>query len=177
MKKIVSTTIILLFLISCHTVAQDAISPSDAANVDGTFNEAEYSYTAEENGMMIGVSITRDNMVYAGIQAETEGWVALGFDATVMDGSRMMLASMSNGNVNFREDAGQGHGHSREADQITETYAVSENNGITVMELAVPISDLDALEGSLDLIYAFGGSDSFSSYHRARGATSLNISR
>ncbi|MDE0223415.1 MAG: hypothetical protein OXJ90_29405 [Spirochaetaceae bacterium] len=145
-------------------VAQEA-----APVVDGAVAEDEYGVSLQYDGMTIGLALVGDTLYVAAV-ATTTGWVAVGFGSDVMDGARILFSYVeADGTVFFAEQEGKGHKHHDVADTVATAHAVSEADGATTLEVALPASfirDSAGETGIFPMIMAYGNRDSVRPVHR-----------
>lgn len=174
MKRTLAILIAALAL-TASLEAQAALTASGSIPVqDGTLAAGKYQYSATVSGMTIGATLGTDGNVYLAIQARTAGWVALGVGGKRMNGSRLFLGCDTGSAKSFSEQRGAGHSHGDVKDPVVSKWAVKRADGTMTLEVALPESAA-VTDGSLDLLFAYSGSSSFSSYHRARGSISIAI--
>jgi hypothetical protein len=156
---------------------------------DGVINEGEYAHQAEGAGVTLYWSNDAE-FLYAGMSAQTTGWVAVGFDPQeAMLGANYIFGYVQDGTL-FLEDmygtkrAGtDSHPPDEQlggANDILES-AGREEGGVTVIEFKIPLDSGDAYDkplapgGSYVALLAIGGSDDFDSYHTERGGTQIAL--
>ncbi len=80
------------------------------------------------------------------------------------------------GNVSFRDDLGRGHSHLPAGSFTTIGHALSEAGGWTTMEVQLdPAQFISSGQNTLDMILAYGPSDSFIQYHSMRIAAEITL--
>ncbi|MBN1242277.1 MAG: hypothetical protein JXA15_06155 [Spirochaetales bacterium] len=141
---------------------------------DGVFTDGEYAMVREASGMRMGFRLSVDgSTVLASITMRTDGWVALGFGSPKMDGSRMILAYVKDGEAEFTEDLGKGWSHAPIA-PFALARAATEKDGWTTLEVALPAEGF--LKGrTLDVIAAWGRNDNFRSKHSGRASLPVSF--
>jgi hypothetical protein len=97
-----------------------------------------------------------------------------------MDGATIFMGYVdSSGKAAFTSQAGQGHTHKDAAAEVAATVissALKEAGGKTTLEVALkPGSYVKSGQATLDMIYAEGGTDSFSPKHSFRGTLGLKL--
>ncbi len=157
-----------------------------APTIDGTIESGEYERMVKYDNDMYEVHWTMtDTELWMGISAQTNGWVAIGFDPT----DRMKDADMvfgwvdGSGNLSIFDAYATGVNgpHPVDTDQggtddITEA-AGTESLGWTTLEFRRDLSTGDTWDndiptsGTIPLIWAVGSSDDFNSQHIRRGGT------
>lgn len=80
--------------------------------------------------------------LYIHMQAEAEGWVAVGFNIRGggMDGANMILGYLDGESPAFRDDVGQAHNHMEADTTAVEEFYLSQENGTMIMEFSYPLS-------------------------------------
>ncbi len=145
-------------------VAQEA-----APVVDGAVTEGEYGVSLQYDGIVISLALVGDTL-HAAAVAATTGWVAVGFGSDVMDGARILFSYVeADGTVFFAEQEGKGHRHHDVADTVATAHAVSEADGATTLEVALPaafVRDSAGETGMFPMIMAYGNRDSVRPVHR-----------
>ncbi len=178
--RIQIAAILVATAVAAMVVAQEsalAVSTSARPVVDGVVQPGEYALTRELRGATLSLARTADR-VYIALSAETAGWVAVGTGTGRMDGSRIFIGFVKNGEVTFEEDLGRSHTHSAAPDAsdapFVTAHALTESGGRTTLEVELDASRVIAAGATeLRLIAAYGGQDSLSAYHRFR--TSLTV--
>lgn len=175
-NRCLACTALLLLALPFAVTAQSALGiTTAAASVDGVFSDKEYTVVGEVNGMKLGLARTADTL-YVGMSAPTTGWVAAGVGQTWMDGSVIYIGYATADGSQLKVQKGAGHRHADLDADAPLKYAVKEADGRTVLELALDAATLISKgQASLDMIIAFGGSDSFVSYHRARAGVTVAL--
>ena len=169
-----------LLLLSGSASAQTAplVLPVAEASVevDGAVGATEYAVTAEVGKMKLRMSRDADT-VYAAFSGETTGWVAVGFGSYRMDGSLMFIGFVGkDGKSQLKIQKGSGRSHGDVESDAMIQFAMKEDGGVTTLELALKATSL-IRSGTTDLpvIVAMGGSDSFTSPHRARSPLQVKL--
>ena len=82
------------------------------------------------------------NYAFLHMQAEVEGWVAVGFNTTAnaMDGANMILGFLDNDNPAFRDDVGRGNNHAEAGVSAVEEFYLAHEGSTVVMEFSYPLS-------------------------------------
>jgi len=168
-----------------------AVSVSAAPKQDGIISQGEYAHTASfgDGKFLLHWSLGTSS-VSIGIDAESPGWVAIGFDpVTIMDKADMIFCSVGKdgatktmdafstgvfgphpsdlalgGKNDLRRTAGK-----RSGDRIVFEF-VRRLDTNDKFDKPVPVS------GDLKLIWACGESDDFESHHIKAGSEILNFS-
>lgn len=124
------------------------------------------------------------------VSAPTEGWVAVGFNATNrMQHANIIIGSVDQGEVIISDEYGQSpfsHGADSKLGGTSDVEVIggSEENGITSIEFSMPLDSGDAeTDGKIDpsretvVILAYGKQDSFRVSHgKNRYRVTLNLS-
>jgi hypothetical protein len=172
MKSTRSVFLTALLLIAATTAgAQAALTlhlSTTAPKVDGVVSANEYTTTSTSQGLQVNLAWTADGLFVA-VVAPTTGWVAAGLGSSAMDNAVIYIGFVSGDKVQFKVQKGTGHSHDDATGFVPVQYAMKEANGETVLELLLKPADFIAKgQKQLDLIAAFGGSDSFLSLHRQK---------
>ena len=124
-------------------------------------------------------------MLYVHLEAEVEGWVAVGFNTQGggMDGANMILGYLDNGTPAYRDDAGQGRSHSEISSPAVGDFYFSNEDGLTVMAFSYPLAfpegegyaldELAAGETYTMIIGTHNSSHDISSPHSTRGSVNF----
>lgn len=181
MKKMLAPRCVFLLLVVAFAASAQnkplllAVSTGKPA-VDGVTAATEYPVGIEVGKMKVWLSRTSDT-VYASFSGETTGWVAIGFGSLKMDGALMFIAyTTADGKAQLKIQKGKGRTHGDvESDSLVQ-FAVKEQGGVTTLELALKAESLIAKGATeLPVVFAMGGTDSFTSPHRARGSQQVTL--
>jgi hypothetical protein len=177
-KRCLGCIAVLLLLFPLTAGAQSALGlTSTPARVDGVFTDKEYSLVTEDAGMKLGLTWTAD-VLYIGLSAPTTGWVAAGIGSMRMDGAVIYIGYAVGQESQLKVQEGAGHRHADLNADAPRGYAVKEAGGRTVLELALDASSaISKNQAVLQLVFAMGAADSFSSMHRARSSVSVGLAR
>lgn len=162
--------------------AQDAklAVSANAPTVDGVVKADEYSFTKDFGKVQLFLSRSADNL-WIGVVGSTEGWVAVGLDSLRMDRAAMFMGSVDPaGKVQFKPQVGVGRSHKDTAEKTDSIVAsaMKEAGGRTTLEFALKEGSwLTKGQSGLNLIWAYGGRDSFSSLHRGRGSLAVALAQ
>jgi len=127
------------------------------------------------------------NLLYVHIEAEAEGWIAVGFNTQGggMDGANMILGYMDNGTPAYRDDVGQGRRHSEIGSPSVEEFNFSNEDGLTVMAFSYPLvfpdgegyalEELIAGETYTMIVAVHNSSYDISSPHSSRGSVNFTV--
>lgn len=181
MKKSLAARCLLVLLLAASAASaqtQPLVLPvgTERPVVDGVTGTSEYAVGAEVGKMKVRLYRTSD-IVYASFSAETTGWVSLGFGSLKMDGALMFIAyATADGGAQLKIQRGKGRTHADVESDALIQFAVKEQGGVTTLELSLKAASIigkDATE--LPLVFAMGGTDSFTSPHRARGSQQVKL--
>jgi len=143
--------------------------------IDGTITKDEYPIVIDLKKVKVYLSRT-DKMLSFAIAAESNGWVALGFNSNVMDKARMVLGYVKDGKQEVTEQIGAGHKHKDAETKILTQSVLTEDKTTTIFEGAMEINSiLTKDQKTLDIIAAIGSSDNFTSIHSFRKAYSIDL--
>ena len=145
------------------------------AVTDGVVEEGEYGWSESFQTMTLHLSRT-DTRLFAAVEAETEGWVGIGFGSKRMTGAHIFIGFVQGSRVEIRQHLGRGHSHREHRDPVEFDYALREQGGVTVMELSVPVEAFIAPgQQRLEMILAFGKADRTEGYHAYRRGLSVDL--
>jgi hypothetical protein len=171
--------ILLVSFLSVPSVfSADALAPSEQETVlDGVVGENEYSYSVSFDRGRLDLFLNwNEDVLSVGLVGDTKGWVAVGFNSLRMDGAAIFFGFVDGNDENFRIDLGRGHQHSEVDDAAVLGYALTENDGVTVMEVELPAGDFIASGAAeLQTILAYGNRDSDQAIHRFRASHSAAL--
>ncbi|MHA2203756.1 MAG: DOMON domain-containing protein [Candidatus Hodarchaeales archaeon] len=188
--------LILFFTISHGTsVAGSNSDVMQVPAIDGVISPDEYSSSKSLAGgnYQLFWEVIDSTSISIGILGKTTGWIAIGFDPTsqMLDADIIFGWIESNGTVVIFDAFSTnptGGPHPPDTD-LGGSYDILDYNGSedatsTTIEFSRLFSTGDQdydndipTEGDIDIIWAFGTSDSFSQYHGgARGTTTMTIS-
>jgi hypothetical protein len=161
--------------------------------IDGVINSGEYNSMKSFGGGNYELSweLIDDTSISIGIIAQTTGWIAIGFDPTtqMLDADIIFGWVETNGSVVIFDAfslQATGNNHPADTDQGGTddiiSFDGSENATHTTIEFSRLLATGDAtdndipLNGEIDIIWAYGSSDSFSEYHGgARGSSTMSV--
>jgi hypothetical protein len=156
------------------------LSLSQTANkqqTDGVIGAKEYSVSTDFPKMKLALSWVADTL-FIGVSAETTGWVAVGLGSPKMDNSIIYIGYATGDKAQLKVQKGVAHGHGDVDSNSPIAYALKETGGRTTLELAVKAASFIAKsQKQLDVIVAFGSSDSFSSMHQARYPVTVQLAQ
>lgn len=179
MKKLLSV-ILFASAISLIQAQEIAVIKSDLQpEQDGVINTNEYSSETKIQKALLYFSVSKDgSTLYAAIKAETKGYVALGLNASRMDGAVMNLGfdDLKTTSGKVITVLGSLHFH---GDKVSDTIlkkVVKEINGNTTLEIAIDIKKAKiTIPSTIKFIYAIGLKDDLVSKHVSRASGSLSI--
>ncbi|MCF7793298.1 MAG: hypothetical protein K9N09_05920 [Candidatus Cloacimonetes bacterium] len=179
--------VIILFLVGliiffgCDSVSDEIIGPN------GGEPDTLGFVTASAAGITLKYKVDASDL-HCILSANTNGWVAVGFDPTsMMQNANLIIGYVSGGNGNIRDDWGVGNTtHSSDislggTSDVT-LISSSEVVGNTELEFKIPLNSGDQydvalqLEQTYSIILAQGNDDDFDSYHSAAGYSEITIS-
>jgi hypothetical protein len=181
MKKLIAACLFTLFVVAALPVsAQDASTlglTKAKPTLEGVLSDKEYSLTTDTPDMRLGVSWTGD-VLYVAVRGQTTGWVAVGIGSPKMNDAILYIGYAAGTQAQVKVQKGQGHRHGDVDSDAPLQYAMKEGDGATTLEVAVKAASFIADgQKQLDLIFALGGGDSFTSLHKSRYSTSVSLSR
>lgn len=146
---------------------------------------------AQESAVIAGVSLdwerSGDRLIMT-MSAETEGWVAVGFDPEKkMRGANILIGYVDEeGSVVLEDHYGHSQFNHRSdlslgGSRDIELIEGSQENGITRIRFSIPLNSSDEYDGNLvpgrshKVITAIGRRDSFGLRHSDRGSAELQL--
>jgi hypothetical protein len=187
-------TMILVTLNSGIVARGSSSNIMQAPVIDGVISLNEYSSTKSFDGgdYQLFWEVTDSTNITIGIIGMTTGWVAIGFDPTtqMLDADIIFAWVETNGTVVIFDtfSTGSTGPHPPDTD-LGGSYDILSYNGSedatsTTIEFSRLLStgdqDYDKVipsDGDIDIIWAYGTSDSFSQYHgSSRGSSFMTIS-
>ena len=144
-----------------------AIFASATPRVDGTVTPGEYAHTLSVIYDTATVSWSADSSagLYVAVSAPTQGWVGIGLGAVVMDGAHIFMGYVKDGQSVISEQVGLGHTHDASPVTWAEASAVSQQAGMTTLEVHVPGSRVPVQDGKVSFIVAFAGKADTATFH------------
>jgi hypothetical protein len=135
--------------------------------VDGSIMAGEYSRSLSllDGSVKVYFQTDASGGLYLAVSATTTGWVGIGLGSVVMDGAHIFMGYVKNGTPVFSEQNGEGHGHRQSMRRSADSFAASEHEGVTTIELHVPVSDVPMVGKKVSFIVAFSGSDDLKTFH------------
>ena len=146
------------------------IATGTAFAQDGDFKEVE------QDGFTLRWRVSGDN-VEVEVEAETSGWIAVGFDPSRrMKDANMIIGYVAGGEASVSDQFGtSATGHKKDVDiggsnDLLESD-VTESNGRTRLRFVIPLDSGDDADQPLTpgsehtVLLAAGGSDDFTTYH------------
>jgi hypothetical protein len=126
--------------------------------------------------MELHLNWTGDDL-YIALEADTNGWVAVGVNSKRMNGAHILIGFVDGSNAVFTEQMGRGHGHRNTGETYVKEYEIKESGGMTTLEVRLAASDIiTSGQRKLDMIFANGADDSLTMYHaRTREGISVSL--
>ena len=164
-------------------------APQPAWTPDGTIAEGEYAHETEAAGVTLHWANDAEYL-YGALEAQTEGWIAVGFDPeNQMQGANFVFGYVADGVPTISDMFGVrpfGPGAHPADEQMggqSNVVAVggSQEDGRTVLEFQIPLDSGDEYDKPLQagfsypILLAVGSSDDFTMYHDARDYSEIQI--
>jgi len=169
-----------LLLYNCGNSPQSAEGLAVTAHtpqIDGVVAQDEYGFKEEYAGLTL-YAARRQESVFFALVAQSTGWVSIGVGSKVMNDAHIIIGFIKDGQLQFKEQIGVGHGHEDLAvtESLITDLAVKEADNITTLEVEVRASGI-IKEGQkeLPIIIGFSGQDSFTSRHSFRKGIVLKL--
>ncbi len=146
----------------------------------------DYQHSMKAGDMSFAWQLEEDRL-HVQLSAETEGWVAVGFNPeTAMLNANILIGYVENGAVSVEDHFGIGkrrHGEDTRGggSADVENPAGSEEDGITTVSFAIPLDSGDKYDppvkgdGSDIVILAYGTRDSVRLRHKFRATYKVNL--
>ena len=170
--------IVGLILLPLSSFSEEVLSiTGDNTVVDGAIDENEYScqVSLDKDRMILYLNWSEEKLSVA-VEAETTGWIGVGFNSLRMNGAVILIGYIEGTETAFRLDIGKGHSHSISTQDDLLGYSLTEKYGRTVMEAELtPGNYIRSGQSDLSVILAYGGKDSFRSIHRFRTAVKVKL--
>lgn len=167
----------LCLLVFSFAYGEEALLKTETKGpvVDGDVQNGEYSFSYELQEMIL--HLNRSTRKFnAALEAQTEGWVGIGFNSSVMNDAEILLGYFSDGKASYREQVGKGRRHKDKELPWVKTVALSESGGKTTLEIELdPEGVIDPGGDTVSIIIAFGEEDSFNSYHKRRKGVTVQL--
>lgn len=133
----------------------ETISVSDI-KVDGEIKEGEYPFSLEDGRTGIKLSwASDDDYLYLGMEANTSGWLAIGFDPEfAMKGANIIFMAIADGKPEVRDDFGNSNFSHSPDEELVGTNDIKEfvgsltDEGI-VFEIVIPLDSGDDFDKPL----------------------------
>jgi hypothetical protein len=177
MQKMIRTLTIAaaLAFVGAFSFAQGLAVGTVKPVVDGVIDASQYGYSQDFGQMTLYFQRTADTL-YIGVVGKTAGWVAVGLDSLKMNAAPIFMGFVQDGKAQFTTQMGAGHSHKDAAVTSVLSYAMTEKDGKTVLEVALKASlYISADQKELDVIYAIGPEKNFTAYHSFRGAIKVPL--
>ena len=166
-------------------------TPGNEVSLDGVISEGEYHFEASFNeGKFVIYWRIEGDHIYMALSARTTGWVSLGIEPTVkMKDADMIIGWVSEGGEAHLLDCFSTGDYGPHPPDTTlggtddlPDYGGSEWNGRTILEFRRLIKTADGfdqefkLDGPMEIIWAVGDDDDYSSGHAGeRGSGTLDL--
>lgn len=148
---------------------------------------ADYQHSIDLKKLQLSWSVEGD-MLKVQVSGQTEGWVAVGFNATSqMKDANIIIGQVRRGRVKISDEFGSsriGHKSDRRLkgkNNLKDT-AGSEENGVTTIRFTIPLNSGDRYDGVIKpdgnsrVIVATGTRDSFRLGHNFQATLDVNLS-
>lgn len=182
MKRLTLAFLALLLLLAAGSAGAQGTPPvlllsTGRTDADGVISPGEYSTTVTLQRAQLSLRWSEQTLCI-GLVAPTAGWVAVGLGSRRMDGSVIVMGYRKGDLAQLKIQQGSGHGHADMPSDAMLSYAVGEKGVSTTMEVVLKAAPfITAGQTSLELIAAFGGSDSFAGLHRWRTPLTVSLAR
>lgn len=154
---------------------------------DGIISPNEYAFQVSINsasGFNLYYSINQST-IYVAIEANAQGWIAVGFGSVnKMQGSDIIIGYVDQFGITYVTDnwgtAPTGHTEDTTSQNIL-SFAGSQVGGKTVIEFSRYLNTNDVQDNvipigsAMTVIWAYSNTDDNTSYHTARGTTSITF--
>jgi hypothetical protein len=172
---------LLLVLAAGAAAAQDAppvlVLSTGRVDTDGVVSPGEYTLSVTLPRAVVSLKWSEQTLC-VGVTAPTAGWVALGLGSRKMDGALIVMGYRKGDLAQLKIQEGAGHGHRDTPSDAMLSYAVGEKGVSTTVEVVLKApSVITAGQTRLDMILAFGATDSFAGLHRWRAPLSVSLGR
>ncbi len=180
-SRLAAATVLIFALAGTTTYAQVSVLKKGTLRtvVDGVVSAGEYSWTRTFGPVQLSLNLTADAL-YVAVVGATKGWVAVGLGSLVMNNADIFMGYVgADGKTQFRPQLGSGHRHSNAPQAVSDTViasAMKETGGKTTLEVELkPAAYVKAGQAAVDIIFAQGSEDSFTSIHSYRGSVSVPL--
>jgi hypothetical protein len=188
-KSVVAFLVSVILILSLGSTAFASVEETPV--VDGVVQQNEYnsSRTFASDAFQLYWTIN-DSTIFVGMIGQTTGWIAVGFDPTtsMLDADLMYGWVESDGTVILYDAISLnsfGSNHPKDVDNggvdNILSYNGTEDSGVTTIEFSRNLITGDDNDndipnsGTIDIIWAIGNTDSFTSAHSQRGEATLTI--
>jgi hypothetical protein len=173
--------VLLLVLAAGAAGAQEAppvlVLSTGRTDADGVISPDEYTLTVTLPRAVVSLKWSEQTLC-VGVTAPTAGWVALGLGSRKMDGALIVMGYRKGDLAQLKIQKGAGHGHGDTPSDAMLSYAVGEKGVSTTVEVVLKAGSVVAAgQTGLDMIIAFGATDSFAGFHRWRSPLSVSLAR
>ncbi|MBD3285579.1 DOMON domain-containing protein, partial [candidate division WOR-3 bacterium] len=123
--------------------------------------------------------------VHFKLSAPTTGWVALGIaPTTMMKGADFIMGYVAEGNAVIADEYGNSATSHKPDTELggednIQNKSGSEADGVTQISFSIPLDSGDEYDkvlepgGSYKVIFAYGSSDDFTSYHKKKASAKI----
>ncbi|AFG36577.1 DOMON domain protein [Spirochaeta africana DSM 8902] len=155
---------------------------SGTVELDGVISDQEYTLRHLTEAVAVYLVRLDEDTIQVAVEAAGEGWVSVGFGSEKMDGSRMLIGFVEDGEARFEEHLGSGWRHSLHEQPVVQGSAVSRSTPpgpdtpvTTMLEARLPAEavEVNGRGEPFPIIYAVGPRPNFTARHRARGSQML----
>lgn len=182
MKRFTPVHVLLLLVLAAGTAAAQEAPPvlllsTGRVDTDGVISPGEYTATVTLPRAQVALKWSEQTLCI-GLTAPTAGWVAVGLGSRRMDGSFIVMGYRKGDLAQLKIQKGSGHGHGDMPSDAMVSYAVGEKGVSTTMEVVLKAAQFIAAgQTGLELIVAFGATDSFVGLHRWRTPLAVSLAR
>jgi len=174
MKKTLIAVIASLVLAGGAFAQASLAKSSSLPTIDGAVSASEYQYQVTKNGMKISATLGSDDVLYLAIEAPSAGWAGIGVGGLVMNGSRLFMASVSDGKPSFIEKAGVGHFYADAKNLVVKKWAVNTVGSSTTLEVSLP-SSAAVWKGQVNATFTYAKSTDLTSRHGPYGRVTFSL--
>jgi hypothetical protein len=180
MKKRIIMATCALMLAASLAGAQGTLkhaATGTAPKVDGTVAAGEYAVTSGDATLQTSLSWIGDTL-YVAVVGQTTGWVSAGLGSTKMANAIMYIGYVTGDTTQLKVQVGSGHSHADTDSNAPLAFKMTEAGGKTTLEVSLKAAQFIAKDQTkLDMILAFGGSDSFISMHKGKAVASFTLAQ
>ncbi len=129
----------------------------------------------------------KEETLYVKLSAPTKGWVAVGFEPSMMmKDADIIIGYVKGSDVVIEDHFGFRPTSHRTDEEIGGTNDVTilggtEDNGTTTLEFSIPLDSMDTFDRRLEkgkrykVIVAYGKKDNLETYHKKRGSFKITL--